>query len=140
MLKAIKRFIKRTLFIVGRTLYWPVFALFIKKPKVLTPEETIRQIVDKELSVSRFGEGEFKLMSKRGKIGFQDFDNVLSQKLLDAFALRNENLMVCSYNFSLKRPMRVESGRWLKDYVYIYYKHLNFFDLQILLRLALILL
>ena len=128
MLNKIKRFIKKLLFIIRRNLYWPYFLFFAKKPNVLSAEETIRFIVDNELSVSRFGEGEFKLMSKRGKIGFQEANDNLSNALLNSFAKRDAKLLVCSNNFSTKHHMNVESGRWFKDYVYIYFRHFNFFD------------
>lgn len=112
--------------------YWFFFIHFRKKPKVLSDEKTIRLIVENDLSVSRYGDGEFRLMSKRGDIGFQSANDLLSQKLNDSFSARNKNLLVCSYNFSKKRPMNTKSGVWLKKFVFRNYKYFHFFDFSYL--------
>ena len=54
--------------------------LFYKKPNVLSDEQTIDYIVNNKCSISRFGDGELRLM--RGiNLEFQKFDKFLSKKL-----------------------------------------------------------
>ena len=109
-------------------LLWTLFKVFSKKPKVYTDIETLKLIINNELSVSRYGDGEFRLMSNRGEIGFQSSNPKLSEKLLSSFGTRNNKLLICSFNFKKRRPMNTDSGNWLKKFVVKHYKHFNFFD------------
>jgi len=112
------------------TFFWVLFEIFSKKPKVYSDIETLKLIIDNDLSVSRFGDGEFRLMSKRGEIGFQSLNPKLSEKLLSSFATRNKKLLICSFNFKKKYPINTRSGVWLKKFVVKHYKHFNFFDFR----------
>ena len=127
-MQKVKRILGRWLNRLEINYNWFVFKCFRFKPRVLSCEETIEMIIKNDLSISRYGDGEFRLMSRRGQIGFQDLDVELSEKLLSSFATRHKRLLICSYDFKMKRPMRVESGKWLRLFVAKHYKYFGFFD------------
>lgn len=65
------------------------------QPEIMTMEETLNEILDKHLSISRFGDGEFKWMLGAKQLSFQD-ENIQLRKLLNkTFALRDERLLIC---------------------------------------------
>lgn len=109
-------------------IYWVCFKLFKKTPYIYSDVDTIKKIINENLSVARYGDGEFRLMTKRGCIGFQDSNIDLSNKLISSFATRNPNLLICCYNFKKRRPMNNPSGLWLKKFTYDYFKYFDFFD------------
>ena len=117
----IKRFIWNLLKNTLINFYWVFFKLFLFKPKVSSKSETIQQIINRRLSISRFGDGEFRLMTKKGKIGFQDANDELSDALIDSFNERKDNLLICSFNFKEKRPLNNYAGKWLKSFVFYTY-------------------
>jgi glycosyltransferase family protein len=63
-------------------------------PKVLSLEETIDNIINNKVSVSRFGDGEFNLMSMQS-IGFQEADQLLSQRLKEILVSNPKNCIIC---------------------------------------------
>ncbi len=65
------------------------------KYKVLSVEATIDLIIEKKISITRFGDGEFDLMLKKKDIGFQKLDFNLSKELLNVLNNKNPNLLVC---------------------------------------------
>lgn len=70
---------------------------YVKKhsaPKVLSVEETLKKIVDENLSVSRFGDGEIKLADNKD-ISFQKADPVLCKKLCNVLRSDAEGFLVC---------------------------------------------
>ena len=101
---------------------------FYKKPKVMSDIETIDYIVKNKVSISRFGDGEIKLMTG-SDLHFQSFDKELANKLR---AVKNtENCLVCIPNifskeyFSKKLIKHDEYVFWVKElikYEYVYRK------------------
>ena len=54
------------------------------QPKVLDMETTMRRIIDKKLSVARFGDGEFEMIAGHWKdMTFQKYDAALGKRLKD---------------------------------------------------------
>lgn len=68
-----------------------------KKPNVLNSEETIKYIIDNKCSVSRFGDGELNIM-EGGRIGFQDANNILMNRLKEIILSKNNNILICIPN------------------------------------------
>lgn len=63
---------------------------------ILTPEETIAQILRTNCSVARFGEGEFELMLHSDMdLGFQKRNPALAEKLKKTMANQNSQLQLC---------------------------------------------
>lgn len=62
-------------------------------PKVRTEEETIRQIIENNLSIARFGDGEFNMCIGRHK-SFQKQDTQLVTQLKSILKSKPENLLI----------------------------------------------
>lgn len=63
-------------------------------PKVMSIEDTIDKIVREKLSVSRFGDGEIKLVAGH-KISFQRLEGDLSERLGQVLSSRKDGFLVC---------------------------------------------
>lgn len=59
-----------------------------------TDRETVDRIVEDRMSLSRFGDGEFRWMLERSEQSFQECSAQLAHALLEAFQNRNPNLMI----------------------------------------------
>ncbi|MBS5790283.1 GT-D fold domain-containing glycosyltransferase [Fusobacterium sp.] len=88
-------------------------------PKILTVEETLNMILNKNVSITRFGDGEFNLLSENIKAQniFQNKSDKLKKRLIEILNSQFENILVCvsplrdkGYNkvFSEKEPMFLE--------------------------------
>lgn len=77
MLLKLKSFIVNILFSVK------YFFIKLNRYNILSEEETIRKIVEEGYSISRYDDGEFKLMLERKMNFFQKNDEVLAKKLRD---------------------------------------------------------
>lgn len=62
-------------------------------PKVKTKEETLKELILTEKSITRIGEGEFNLISGEG-ISFQDFSENLQSRLKKILVSDNKNLLI----------------------------------------------
>lgn len=69
--------------------YWITWNI----PKVVGIEETIQQIISKNASISRFGDGEIDIMMGKS-IPFQKFDSSLSLKMKEILKSDDENFLV----------------------------------------------
>lgn len=67
---------------------------FMKELKILSSEETVARIINENLSVSRYGDGEFKLMSGL-KNGFQNENSMLAARLKDVLHEPIDGLLLC---------------------------------------------
>lgn len=90
---------------------------FIHRANVMPTDETVRYIIEHRCSVSRFGDGEFFVMSGGGN-DFQHPDGRLRNKLIEVFTTRNSNLLICiPYTWKdlwgLKRIVKVFYKRFL---------------------------
>ena len=83
---------------------------------ILTSEETVQYIIDHKCSVARFGDGEFQMIEHGMKGGnsdnftvdsFQQYDDVLSKRLLEVLNSEGDNLLVCiPYPFKESRTYK----------------------------------
>ena len=67
---------------------------FSKHPKVMSKKSTILYIIKNKCSISRFGDGEINLILKKEML-FDKNNDVNQQRMIEAFACRNANLLVC---------------------------------------------
>lgn len=65
-----------------------------KYPDIKSLEETITDIINNKLSVSRYGDGEFKLMEGRN-IAFQNINESLQKQLVNIINNDKKELLVC---------------------------------------------
>lgn len=102
---------------------------FYKKPKIMTCEETIKYILEHKCSISRFGDGEIRLMKGFG-LTFQDYSKELSDKLK---TVKNtaKNLVCIPKIFNkdcfsnVKKDEIIFWKKHLSKYEYYYRKHFN---------------
>lgn len=66
------------------------------KPTVLSMDETIEYIKNNHCSISRYGDGEFKIVTGE-KIRFQEYDPLLARRLADILR-EDSNYLVCISN------------------------------------------
>jgi glycosyltransferase family protein len=64
------------------------------KLKIMTFEETIDDIKKNQKSISRFGDGEFRLLIKNRGIAFQNLDNEIAEKLVEVLNSKIDNLII----------------------------------------------
>lgn len=118
----ISRFLKKA----KRNINWFFFKFFQKKPEFYSKEETIDLIVKNKVSISRFGDGEFKMMLGSFKnIGFQEYTDSISRDLLSAFNTRSNKILICNYNFLSEKKLNNLYGNWAKQYVLEDYKFIK---------------
>jgi glycosyltransferase family protein len=91
------------------------YYLFTKKPKILSFEKTINEIVENKKSFSRYGDGEFRLMLDEGEIGFQKKDPLLSIRLNEVIISSLPNLLLgIPHTFRINNQLRIESrNMWM---------------------------
>lgn len=95
-----------------------------KEIHILSSSETVSKIISDNLSVSRFGDGEMKIIEGSG-IGFQDYSSELSNRLCIVLASQKESHLVCVLgvvkgNLDIFRP---EAKTWWKSYLLKKRKH-----------------
>lgn len=73
-----------------------IFSIFQKIPSIKSIEETINYIIENKASVSRYGDGEFKLINGLD-IAFQKNNNELQKKLASVLKVKEDNFN-CLYS------------------------------------------
>ena len=61
--------------------------------KIYNEDETLNEIINKNKSIARYGDGEFLLILGE-KIGFQEYDPNLARRLLKILNIREKNLLI----------------------------------------------
>ncbi|MFT3918850.1 SP_1767 family glycosyltransferase [Cloacibacterium sp.] len=78
--------------------YWYIRTMPLRKqfffPKVLGIEETISEIVNHKKSISRFGDGEFRLVLPNENLKFQEENQKLTERLKEVLTSNLENHIV----------------------------------------------
>jgi glycosyltransferase family protein len=77
----------------AKGLWGSVNGIFYQKPKVLDTKSSLHLILDKKCSVARFGDGEFNII-RGGKLGFQEANNSLADKLNEVLRERVDGLEI----------------------------------------------
>lgn len=118
----IKLFLSKIVYLIKQpfvniSFYW--YKKFGKKQHILSKEDTVKRIIETKCSVSRFGDGEFKLMFKTGEIRFQKANDSLSNALIQAFQeIKHKNLLVCSHEISFNFPKKSIENKFYKNYYF----------------------
>lgn len=101
-----------------KTLYFYFYKFFGRKPKVLSKNETIRKILDEQLSISRFGDGEISLLLKTGGPKFQMNTPQLSKELQECFKIRSPKLLICLSNIDYRFPFKSPEAKHYRNYLF----------------------
>jgi glycosyltransferase family protein len=101
----------------------------VSPPNVKTIEETINKIINDKCSISRFGDGELKLISGKD-ISFQNHSQLLEDRLKEVLLSNTDNHMVCiPHVFGDNRQYTpLYAAEWknhLIEYRLKWYKNLN---------------
>lgn len=67
---------------------------FVTSPNIISIDSTIQEIINKKLSVSRYGDGEFKLANGID-ISFQKSDIILQSRLKSILKVKDDGFLVC---------------------------------------------
>lgn len=102
--------------------------LYIKRikctdfPEIMEIEDTIDLIIEKKISVSRFGDGELNLLNPKWNIGFQKGDSLLSEKLKTTLLSNNPNCLICLPNalYTLKGYTIISKNFWMHHIINCY--------------------
>lgn len=68
---------------------------FIKNPTIKSIEETYEKIINDKVSVSRFGDGEFKWMEQIPQNSFQEENELMRQRLIEISKSDKDNHIIC---------------------------------------------
>lgn len=83
----------RTKWLFSFPIHW-FYKTFFPKPTVKSIEQTLLEIIEKQPSVSRFGDGELDIMIGHN-IPFQQYDARLAQKMRDILVTGHNDFFVC---------------------------------------------
>ena len=122
LLRKVARKIKSIGSSVLISFYYFWFKRFVKKPSILSFEETIELIKNKKMCVARYGDGEMKLMLNKAQIGFQSLNSSLSKELFLCFKTKKPNLLVCYHDIPLTFPKKSIEYKFYKQYLYDIYR------------------
>lgn len=88
----------------------------IKLPKVMTPQESIEEILNSNKSVVRFGDGEFNLILGNS-IGFQEYSPELAQRLTDVLMTKDNNILIGIYRFGSLSDINAQSRAYWRGFM-----------------------
>lgn len=103
-------------------LLYPLFKPFIPNVKILNSTDSIKAVYTKNLSVIRFGDGEFNIMRGIAGPAFQAFSIELQRDLLSTFCFRSDKLLICipetfSKKSSLMHNLTFNNKKFWKGYI-----------------------
>lgn len=101
-------------------------------PDVASIDETLNKLLEGRISMSRFGDGEYKVMRGRSN-AFQKPSKALSRRLREIIKMNGkyDDYIVCIPNIPNGYNLLIDEAKnfwvsFMRDYGYDWYKHLNF--------------
>ena len=95
---------------------------FIQKLSIMTSSETLDYIIKNKCNVSRYGDGEFAVMTG-GSNGFQKKDNQLAQRLKDVIFTRNPKLFLCvPHTYKSFKGLTLDSKSFAAGFIITFFK------------------
>lgn len=89
---------------------------YIKPLKILNTEETITKIQKEKCSVMRFGDGELRMIYEPYSIGFQEYSQSLSKRLLEILnSIEKDNLICIPYTLYKTEHMNQKAAEFWND-------------------------
>lgn len=97
--------------------------------KIKSIDESIDYLTNNKVSLARFGDGEFKIIHSK-KIGFQETNNALADRLREVLNSKDKNIMICIPGTFLQTDDMVYSSKiywdnYLKENRITWYKDLS---------------
>lgn len=80
---------------IAAKLHRKVDVELLSRVKIMNVQETLNYLMDKKCSISRYGDGEFKLMVDEQSLRFQPYSDELRNKLIDTMKNRPDDLLIC---------------------------------------------
>ncbi|MCS4226493.1 GT-D fold domain-containing glycosyltransferase [Sphingobacterium sp. BIGb0165] len=119
---------------VIRRLYLNVRYIFFKTilpfPKIYSNVETLEKLISSNVSMARFGDGEFHMINQTENLGFQTVDDQLSQRLREILGSDTEGCLIC-VPYGLRSVQHLNPrGRffWKQFIVFHYRKYIPYFN------------
>ncbi len=95
------------------------------KFKILSFNETIRQIIEDKKSISRFGDGEFRLFFPEFALEFQENSDEISKRLKEVASSDLSNHLVCLPEpFYKTKNFDIPTKYWWKKFINVYGKRI----------------
>lgn len=89
-----------------------------KTPVIKPGTELLEYILEKKVSLSRFGDGEFELMFGRNRPWFQKTDKYLSKRLKEILQSKEENIVITiADNFGCLEKYNEENADAIREYM-----------------------
>lgn len=87
-------------------------------PKMLTIEETLNEIINYKKSITRFGDGEFNLLSesKKAQNIFQNKNIKLKKRFIEILENDNENIITCIFPLRSKNYQNTINTKFMERY------------------------
>lgn len=96
-----------------RDIYSKIYYILFKikyKYKILSDEETINKIINEKISISRFGDGEFKWIMGIKQESFQEHNQLLARRLKEVLMSDNDKILICiPYSFKNTKALAKKS-------------------------------
>lgn len=110
-------------------LFDSIYSKIVKAPNIATIEESIRYIIDNKCSVSRYGDGEIKLVAGKD-LEFQHCTPEIKSELIKVLTSPIENHIVCLQNelISWEDNTVAAQKHWRKHFAYyrrFWYKYID---------------
>lgn len=107
-----------------------LFKLIYPFPKIYTNEETLDKLLRSNLSMARFGDGEFHLINQTEPLGFQDMDDKLSKRLREILCSDSKSCMIgVPYGLRAVRHLNAQGSFFWRQFVVFHYrKYIPYFN------------
>lgn len=101
--------------------------LFVKPPRVMGIDETFDYIISNKPSISRFGDGEIKLLNNTD-ISFQKASPLLSKRLKEVLQAKDSGFLPCilsyyDYDPEINEETNAHWKKHMSRYRYVWYKN-----------------
>lgn len=109
---------------------YPLVIKIYPLPRVLSIEETIIKILNENLSIARFGDGEFLYIIDRLNLPFQKYNEELAERLKEILKSNNSKILVglpIGY-YSLKNLQKESYLTWRSQITWIYPRLRKYLD------------
>lgn len=100
-----------------------LFKLVLPFPTIHTHTDTLDRLLHSDLSMARFGDGEFHLIKQTEHLGFQDIDDQLSQRLRDILSSSSDRCLICiPYGLHTVQHLNAQGSFFWKQFVVFHYR------------------
>ncbi len=109
-----KQALKRRLWVSDGGLYKYLQRFKCTYPRVLSIDETLSKLVNSNVSISRYGDGEYHLMLGQS-ISFQKHSKILESRLREIINSNNDNCIVGIIDYIIEGMTEYTKGFWYEN-------------------------